>query len=133
MQGDKADERDLERQLWTATETIREALLQLLQASDIHPNVIVLALARVAGETGTAAALVSGEGVEQRLDDLAEVVRRAGLEQHLAFQSEGLRARDCRWPATPDPGPTRAGTLGAAGRSRHHGRHAVSPLLLRRP
>jgi hypothetical protein len=90
MQGDKADERDLERQVWAATETIREAVLQLLQAGDVHPHVIVLAVARVAGETGSAAALASGENVEQLLGELVEVVRRAGLEQHAAFQSEGL-------------------------------------------
>jgi hypothetical protein len=62
---------DLEQQVWAATETLREAVLQLLQAGDTHPNVIVLALARVTGATGTAAALVSGEDVEQVLGELA--------------------------------------------------------------
>jgi hypothetical protein len=90
MEGDKADGLDLEQQAWTATETIRETVLRLLQAGDIHPNVVVLAVARVAGETGSAAALASGEDVEQLLGELAEVVRRAGLEQHATFQGEQL-------------------------------------------
>jgi len=80
--------------MWAATETLREAVLRLLQAGDIHPNVVVLAVARVAGETGSAAALASGENVEQLLVELVEVVRRAGLEQHAAFQGEGLLVGD---------------------------------------
>ena len=38
----------------------------------------------------SAAALASRENVEQLLGKLVEVVRRAGLEQHAAFQEEGL-------------------------------------------
>ena len=90
MGSNKADGLVLEQQVWAATEMIREAVLRLLQAGDIHPNVVVLAVARVAGETGSAAALASGENIEQLLGELVEVVRRAGLEQHAAFQSEGL-------------------------------------------
>jgi hypothetical protein len=52
--------------------------------------VIVLALARVTGATGTAAALVSGEDVEQVLGELAEVVRRAGRDHREMLQGEGL-------------------------------------------
>ena len=57
MAGKKADGLDLEQQVWAATETIREAMLGLLQAGDVPPRVIVFAMARVTGETGTAAAL----------------------------------------------------------------------------
>jgi hypothetical protein len=86
----QADGLDLEQQVWAATETIREAVLQLLQAGDVHPNVIVLALARVTGETGTAAALVGGEIVEKVLGELAEVVRRTGRDHQEMLQGEGL-------------------------------------------
>jgi hypothetical protein len=88
--GDKADERDLERQLWAATETLREAVRRLLQAGDIHPTMIVLAVAEMAGEMGADAAMVNGEDVESLLGDLAEVMRAAGLEHHVTLQGEGL-------------------------------------------
>jgi hypothetical protein len=81
---------DLEQQVWAATETLREAALQLLQAGDLHPHVIVLALARVTGETGTAAAMVSGENPEKLLGELAAVVRRAGRDHQEMLQNEGL-------------------------------------------
>jgi hypothetical protein len=90
MGDDKADERDLERQLWAATETIRDAVLRLLQAGGIQPPVIVLAVARVAGEMGAGAALGGGEDVEGLLADLAVILRQAGLEHHAALQGEGL-------------------------------------------
>ena len=90
MGSKKTDERDLERQMGAATETIREAVLGLLQAGDIHPNVIVLAVARVAGETGTAAAMISGENVEKQLGELAAIMREAGLKHHATLQGEGL-------------------------------------------
>jgi hypothetical protein len=90
MESKKADERDLERQMWAATETLREAVLQLLQAGDLHPNVVVLAVARVAGETGSATALASGENIEQQLGELVEVVRRAGRDPQEVLQAEGM-------------------------------------------
>jgi hypothetical protein len=52
--------------------------------------VIVLAMARVTGETGTAAALAIGENVEQLLGELAEVVRRAGRDHQEMLQAEGM-------------------------------------------
>ena len=90
MGSKQADARDLERQLWAATETIREAVLRLLQAGEIYPPVIVLAVARVAGEMGANAALEGGEDVERLLGDLAEVMRAAGLEHHALLQGAGL-------------------------------------------
>jgi hypothetical protein len=89
MASKQADGLDLEQQVWAATETLREAVLRLLQGGDIHPHVIVLALARVTGETGTAAALVSGETVEQVLGQLAAVVLRAGREHQELLQGGG--------------------------------------------
>ena len=84
------NERDLEQQLRAATETIREAVLRLLQAGEIYPPVVVLAVTRVAGEMGAGAALEGGEDVENLLGELAEIMRQAGLEHHAMLQGEGL-------------------------------------------
>jgi hypothetical protein len=81
---------DLEQQVWEATEAIREAVLRLLQAGEIHPQVIVLAAARVTGETGAAMALVSEENIEKLLGELAEVVRRTGRDHQEMLQAEGM-------------------------------------------
>jgi hypothetical protein len=90
MGSDEADERDLERQLWAATETLREAVLQLQRLGEIYLPVILLAVARMAGEMGVDAALESGVDVESLLGNLAEVMREAGLEHHALLQEEGL-------------------------------------------
>ena len=91
MGSKKADERDLERQMWVATETLREAVLRLLRVGGIYPQVIVLAAARVAGEIGADAALEGGEDVESLLGELAEIMRQAGLEHHATLQAGGLK------------------------------------------
>jgi hypothetical protein len=90
MESKKADEWDLERQMWAATETLREAVLGLLRVGGIYPQVIVLAAARVAGEIGANAALEGGEDVENLLGELAEIMRAAGLEHHATLRGEGL-------------------------------------------
>jgi hypothetical protein len=54
------------------------------------PPVVVLAVARMAGEMRADAAMVSGDDVESLLGDLAEVMRAAGLEHHVTLQGEGL-------------------------------------------
>ena len=90
MGGKKTDKRDLERQMWAATETLREAVLRLLRVGEIYPQVIVLAAARVADEIGANAALEGGEDVENLLGELAEIMREAGLKHHATLQGEGL-------------------------------------------
>ena len=52
--------------------------LELLQAGQVHPHVLVLATARLAGELGAGVALAGEMPVEAVLGDLAEVVREAG-------------------------------------------------------
>ena len=54
--------------------------MRLFQDSDIHPHVMVLALARVTGEVGAGAALAGEHDPERVLGELAEVVRQAGRE-----------------------------------------------------
>jgi hypothetical protein len=51
---------------------------------------VVLALARVTGEVGAGAALAGERDPEELLDDLAEVVRRAGREFREALRAEAL-------------------------------------------
>ena len=81
MTGEETDEEDeLEAQFRTATEGLQRAVMRLFQDSDIHPHVMVLALARVTGEVGAGAALAGEHDPERVLGELAEVVRRAGRE-----------------------------------------------------
>ena len=65
-------------------------MLRLLRVGEVHPQLILLAMARVAGELAAAAALAGGEAVEPLLDKLAEVVRHAGREHHATLQAEML-------------------------------------------
>ncbi|HEY0409174.1 MAG TPA: hypothetical protein VGE42_02805 [Candidatus Dormibacteraeota bacterium] len=54
--------------------------MRLLQECEVHPHLVVLALARVTGEVGAGAALAGGRDPEELLGELAEVVRQAGRE-----------------------------------------------------
>jgi hypothetical protein len=51
------DEEELETQLGTAVEGLQRAVVRLLQEGEVHPHLVVLALARVTGEVGAGAAL----------------------------------------------------------------------------
>ena len=86
--GEETDE--LEAQLETAMEGLQRAVVQLLQDSDIHPHLVVLALARVTGEVGAGAALAGGQDPEQLPGELAEVVRQAGREFHETLRAGAL-------------------------------------------
>src|SRR5690242_7037791 len=89
MRGEDTDERDdLEAQFQTATEGLQRAVMRLFQDSDIHPHVMVLALARVTGEVGAGTALASEQDPEELLGELAEVVRRAGREFREMLRAE---------------------------------------------
>ena len=54
--------------------------MRLLQECEVHPHLVVLALARVTSEVGAGAALAGGQDPEELLGELAEVVRQAGRE-----------------------------------------------------
>jgi hypothetical protein len=83
-----ARDRGLERQMWTATEAIRAAMLEPLRVG-VTPPVLVLAATRVAGELGADAAREGGEDVENLLGELAGILREAGLRHHAAFRAGG--------------------------------------------
>src|SRR4051812_34838022 len=81
MTGGGATEGDeLEAQLGTAMEGLQRAVVRPLQDGDVHPHLVVLALARATGEVGAGAALAGGQDPEELLGELAEVVRQAGRE-----------------------------------------------------
>src|SRR3954465_12132800 len=92
---DETDGRDeLEEQLWTATEELQRAVMRLFQDRDIHPHLVVLALARVTGEVGAGTALAGERDPEELLDDLAGVVRQAGREFHDIVRLEAAPVGD---------------------------------------
>ena len=84
------DEAELETQMEAAADAIRAAALRLLREGEVHPQLVVLAAARVAGELGAGAALAGGMEVETLLGELAEVVRRAGREHADTLRAEAL-------------------------------------------
>ena len=86
------DTQELGEQLETATDAIRAAVVRLLQEGEVHPQLIVMAVARVAGELGASAALAGGEDHEALLGELAEVVREAGREHLEALRMIELPA-----------------------------------------
>jgi hypothetical protein len=90
MTTEATEDQDLEQPMRAATEAIRETVLRLLRAGEVHPRLIVLAVAQVTGELAAAAALAGGEDVEPLLGELAEVVRHAGREHHQTLQAERL-------------------------------------------
>jgi hypothetical protein len=63
---DEGAEAELQEQMEIAADAIRTAALELLQAGRVHPHVLVLAAARVAGELGAGMALAGGIPVEGR-------------------------------------------------------------------
>ncbi len=70
MAGEGADGpegRDLAAQAEAAADAIRAAALRLLKEGEVHPRLVVLAVARVAGELGAATALAGGQDAEEVL------------------------------------------------------------------
>src|SRR4051794_39417877 len=91
MADEDTDEQDeLEAQFRTAAEGLQRTVMRLFQESDIHPHVMVLALAQVTGEVGAGTALAEKQDPEELLGELAEVVRRAGREFQEMVQAEAL-------------------------------------------
>jgi hypothetical protein len=90
MTNEAAEDQDLEAPMRAATEALREAVLRLLRLGEVHPQLIVLAMARVTGELAAAAALAGGQELEPLLGELAEVVRHTGREHHRTLQAARL-------------------------------------------
>jgi hypothetical protein len=90
MTNKAADDQDFETPMRAVTEALRETVLRLLRVGEVHPQLIVLAMARVTGELAAAAALAGEEELESLLGELAEVVRYAGREHHATLQATML-------------------------------------------
>ena len=88
MAGEEPEQEELEAQMETAVDAIREAVLRLLREGEVHPQIVVMAATRVAGGLGAAAALASGQDIEGLLDDLAEALRQAGRDHHETLRAE---------------------------------------------
>ena len=71
---------DADEQMKVATNTIRATLLRLLQGGEIHPQVMVLAMATALGEFAAGAALATRKDVGAMTDDLAALVREVVCE-----------------------------------------------------
>ncbi len=87
---EETGDRDLGRQAEAAADAIRAAALRLLEEGEVHPRLVVLAVARVAGELGASAALAGGEDAEALLDALAGFVREAGREHREVLRAVAL-------------------------------------------
>jgi hypothetical protein len=68
----------------------RGAILRLLQEGEVHPQLLILAVAHVAGGLGASAALASGQEVEKLLGELAEVLQQAGRDHYETLQALAL-------------------------------------------
>ena len=90
MAEDESEQPELEAQMEAATTAIRAAVLRLLQEGAVHPQLLILAVTQIAGELGASAALASGQGVEELLAELAEVLQQAGRDHHETLQALAL-------------------------------------------
>jgi hypothetical protein len=88
MADEEAEQQELEAQMEAAVDAIREAVLRLLREGEVHPQIVVMAAARVAGGLGAGAALAGGQDLEGLLDDLAEALQQAGREHLEALRAE---------------------------------------------
>jgi glycine/D-amino acid oxidase-like deaminating enzyme len=84
-------QRDLEAQMDLAMEGVRKAVLRLLQDGEVHPKLVLLAVARIAGELGADIAQAGDVNLETILADVTEVVRKAGRAHHELLRAEELR------------------------------------------
>ena len=90
IRGGTREARNLEAQMHLAMEGVRKAVLRLLQDGEAHPQLVVLAVARVVGELGAGIAQAGDMDLETILVDVTEVVRKAGRSHHELLQAEAL-------------------------------------------
>jgi hypothetical protein len=84
------DDDELEAQTRAATDAVRATVMRLLREDGIHPQLVVLAVTRVAGELGADIAHMGGAGPGAILSDLADLVRHAGQVQHEKLEAETM-------------------------------------------
>ena len=69
-----------------ATQMVQETVGRMLRDDEIHPHVVVLAVAQVAGELMGALAAASGHNLNEVLKDSTEIVHQAARNHHEAMQ-----------------------------------------------
>ncbi len=70
-----------------ATQMVQQTVGRMLREGEIHPHLVVLAVARVAGELMGALAAASGHDLDEVLRDSTEVVHQAARNHHEAMQA----------------------------------------------
>ena len=88
MKDEAVEQPELAAQMQAATEAIEQLALGLLKKGEVHPQLLILSLARVTGELAAGAALARGEDVERVLGEVAEFVQQAGRAHHAMLQLE---------------------------------------------
>ncbi len=81
---------ELETQLQAATEAFQRTAGRLLREGETHPQLVVLAAVRIAGELGAGMAMADGQDLEELLGELADLMRQAGREFHDELEAEAL-------------------------------------------
>src|SRR3954454_17222349 len=84
------DDDELEAQTRAATDAVRATVMRLLRENGIHPQLVVLAVARGAGELGAGVAHARRVRPGGILGDLADLVRHAGQAQHEKLEAERM-------------------------------------------
>src|SRR4051794_7743147 len=97
----------LEAQAEASLDQVRAAVLRLLRDGGVRPQLVALAVARVAGELGASVAVADDLAPERVLGELADFTRRAGREHHDLVRQEGMPADPARSPRISPPVLTR--------------------------
>ena len=85
--GEEAELREFAEQMERATIMVQETVGRTLREGEIHPHVIVLAVARVAGELMGALAAASGHNLDEVVKDSSEIVQQAARNHYDELQA----------------------------------------------
>ncbi len=77
-----AELREFAEQMETATQLVQQTVGRLLREGKIHPHLVVLSVARVAGELMGALAAASGHDLDEVLKDSTEIVHQAARNHY---------------------------------------------------
>ena len=82
-----AELREFAEQMEMATQIVQQTVGRMLREGAIHPHVVVLAVARVAGELMGALAAASGHNLDEVLRDSTEIVHQAARHHYDEVQA----------------------------------------------
>ena len=84
---EEAELREFAEQMETATEMVQQTVGRMLRAGEIHPHLVVLSVARVAGELMGALVAASGHDLDEVLKDSSEIVHQAARNHYDELQA----------------------------------------------